>query len=160
MPTVRDRILPITDLLLGAAHADQKLDGAEEAAVRELLRELLEVEDLPSEVEERIKAFTPEKFDLEQAAWDFSSDAPIQKRHLLELVAKVALADQEIDFAEDDYLVELAECLNVPKEEYKDLAMDVEVEELKEALPDLRKGPPPPPKGKSDADGDVDVDVD
>ncbi|HEU4408021.1 MAG TPA: TerB family tellurite resistance protein [Polyangiaceae bacterium] len=155
MSKLRDRILVITDLLLGAAYADARLDGAERDAVRGLLRELLGGGALPPEVEARVEKFSGQGFDLHAAARAFALDPPMQKRKLLELVAKVHDADGEVDLDEDDYLVELAKVLAVPEADYRDLTLNVEVEELRTNLAKLR--PPPLPPG---ARGSVDVDVD
>jgi len=138
MSTIADRIMVITDLLLGAAHADDKLAGQEDAAVRRLLGELLGGAALPDAVDARIKAFPAGTFDLAATAADFAKDAPIQKRKLLELVAAVNDADDELDLGEDEYLVKLAKALGMAPAEYADLALDVEVESLKASLTELR----------------------
>jgi uncharacterized tellurite resistance protein B-like protein len=138
MATVRDRIILLTDLLLGAVHADDTRQGAEEDAVRQLLSQLLEGEALPAEVDERIKTFSSGAFDLQSAAADFASEPPIQKRKLLELVAAVRDADGEIDLAEDQYMVDLATALGMDRSEYADLTLDYEVDDLRANLDALR----------------------
>lgn len=132
-----DRIHVITDLLLGAAYADDELKGDETAAVRALLAELLG-DELPESVDERIAAFDPKKFDVEAAAKAFATDAAIGKRHLLELVAQVSESDGELAMAEDDYLRKLAGALALDPSEIDDLVLDYEVEELRDNLNDLR----------------------
>jgi uncharacterized tellurite resistance protein B-like protein len=144
MGSVQDRILVITDLLLGAVYADNRLNGEEEQTVRNLLSDLLGSE-LPQQVERRIKTFPANTFDLKATAKDFASDPPINKRRLLELVAAVRDADEEIDLAEDQYMVQLAKALEMDPSEYQDLTLDYEVEELRASIDDLRK-PPPVPK--------------
>src|SRR5262245_42744306 len=104
MSSIRDRILPITDLLLGAAYADDNLAGDEEEAVRELLGDLLDNFELPPEVEARIEGFDPDEFDLKKALANFLADPPMHKKKLLELVAAVHSADEELDLDEDQYL--------------------------------------------------------
>ncbi len=157
MSKTSDRIFVIVDLLLGAAHADARLVGAEQTAVRELLGELLGGGELPPEVEARIANFSASTFDLAAVAREFAIDPLIQKRHLLELVAKVHEADDELDFDEDAYLVSLARALDVPEAEYDDLTLGIQIEDLRSHLARLR--PPPPPKGR--AEGlHVDVDLD
>ena len=140
--TSNDRIMVLTDLLLGAVHADGTVEGSEEAAVRKLLGEL-HGGKLPDAVDARIKGFDAKGFDLTAAARDFAADAPVKKRRLLELVAAVRDADDVIDLAEDDYMVRLATALGMQKSEYGDLTL--EIEELREAFEDVRK-PPPLPK--------------
>lgn len=137
-----DRIMVLTDLLLGAVHADGNAEGSEEAAVRKLLRDLHGAA-LPDAVDARIKGFDAKTFDLAAAARDFVADATVKKRRLLELVAAVRDADDVIDLAEDDYMVRLATALGMQKSEYADLTL--EIEELREAFEDVRK-PPPFPK--------------
>jgi len=56
---IEDRILLLTDLMMGAVHADRRFCGAEKRAVRHLLAELLCEDTLPYEVEARILAFEP-----------------------------------------------------------------------------------------------------
>lgn len=140
MSAIKDRIMVITDLLLGAAYADDQLEGREEAVVRKLLTELLSGEALPKDVDTRIKTFPAGTFDLTKTAADFAKDPPIQKRKLLELVAAVNDADDEVDLGEDEYLVKLAKGLGMKPAEYADLTLDVQVEDLKVALKDLRTG--------------------
>ena len=100
------------------------------------------------EVDARIKSFDSEAFNLEASARDFASDPPIQKRKLLELVAAVRDADDEIDLAEDDYLRNLGLALGMKPAEFADLTLEIEVEDLKENFASLRSVPPPPPKKK------------
>lgn len=138
MSAIKDRIMVITDLLLGAAYADDKLAGKEEEVVRALLIELLSGEPLPEDVDTRIKTFPTGSFDLAKTAADFAKDPPIKKRKLLELVSAVNDADDEVDLDEDEYLVKLAKGLGMKREEYADLTLDVHVEDLKTALKDLR----------------------
>ncbi len=101
-------------------------------------------EALPAEVDARIKTFPANSFDVGATARDFAADPPIQKRRLLELVAAVRDADDEIALAEDDYLRSVAQALGMKHEEYADLALDYEVEELRTSLETLRKPPPVP----------------
>lgn len=145
MTSVQDRILVITDLLLGAVYADDELRGSENEAVRKLLAELLGAGRVPKEVDDRIKTFPAGTFDMRATARDFAEDPPLKKRKLLELVCAVRDADEEIDLAEDDYIRALAEALGMKKDEYADLTVDYEVEDLRESLEELRAVPPPVP---------------
>ena len=150
---IGDRILPLCDLLLGAAYADKELRAQEKQEVRALLADL--AGELPKEVDARIAAFDPKRFDLKKAVAPFRSDSPDERRKLLFLVSAVNEADDEIDFAEDDYLRALAKELALPASALDGLTVDIESEDLKDTFTKIRKGPPPPPKSKS-----VDVDVD
>jgi len=136
---VRDRILVITDLMLGALYSDATMTGEEEGAVRELLAKLLicTPETLPPAVDERIRSFSLLEFDIERAARDFLSDPPMKKRRLLELMARLADRDGT-DLREDEYLRDLAQLLEMKPEEYADLVLDYDIEHLRDSFDDVR----------------------
>jgi len=150
-----DRILPLSELLLGAAYADKELKDQERDEVRTVLQGL--AGEIPAEVDEKIKSFDPEKFDLKASAAVFKGDSEDDRKKLLFLVAAINEADDELDFAEDDYLRDLAAALDLPKSALEGLTVEVETEELKETFQKVRKGPPPPPPSKAKS---VDVDMD
>lgn len=136
---VRDRILVITDLMLGALYADATMTGEEDRAVRELLAKLLLCTPgtLPPEVDERIKSFSLMTFDIERAAKDFLRDPPMKKRRLLELLA--ALTDKDgTDLREDEYLRDLAQCLGMEEREYADIVLSYEIESLRQSFDLIR----------------------
>jgi uncharacterized tellurite resistance protein B-like protein len=156
MSMAADRILPLCELLLGAAYADKELKDQEKDEVRSLLEGL--AGELSADVEQKITSFDPDKFDLKTSAATFKADTEEERKKLLYLVAAVNEADDEIDFAEDDYLRALAEALDLPKSALEGLTVEIESEELKETFQAVRKGPPPvPTKKKADS---VDVDID
>jgi len=142
----RDRIHSITDLLLGATHADGVHKGEEEAVLRKLLKQWLKVDELPDEVEDRIAGFDAKAFDVKRAAADFTSDDKAEKRKLIELVAAVRDADGEVDLDEDAYLRGLARALGMKDEEYADLTLDIDIDvsDLAGNLAALRPSKPPP----------------
>lgn len=146
MSNAGQSILTITDLLLGAVYADGEKGGEEVQTVRDLLKELLDAKELPEAIEKRIQIFTPDDFDLKETAEAFVKTEPVKKRKLLELVAAVRDADEELDVAEDEYLVDLAKALGMKEAEYSDLTLDYEIEDLREHLANLRSMPPAPPK--------------
>jgi len=150
-----DRILPLCELLLGAAYADKELKDQEKDEVRSLLEGL--AGELPTDVELKIVNFDPTKFDLKASAAPFKADSEDDRKKLLYLVSAVNEADEEIDFAEDEYLRNLASALGLPKSALEGLTVEIETEELKENFKQVRKGPPPPPPPKSQS---VDVDMD
>ena len=61
---MKDRLPLVADLLMDAAHADERLEGEEKAAVKRLLREILETPTLPMDLDFRIEEFAPDSFDL------------------------------------------------------------------------------------------------
>jgi uncharacterized tellurite resistance protein B-like protein len=157
-----DRTLAICDLLLGAAHADSNFTDRERTTVRELLGDLFGSDELPSEVDARIEAFQPDKFKVDSAAEPFRGDPVDEKKKLLYLVAAVHEADEELDFAEDDYMRALGLALELPADALKELVIDVEfeAEELREDFTKLRKGPPAIPGSPARGGDTVDVDMD
>ena len=58
-----DRLPLLADLLMDAAYADDHLEGEEKMAVKRLLREILDVQTLPMDLDFRIDEFDPKKFD-------------------------------------------------------------------------------------------------
>ena len=139
--TMKDRLPMVADLLMEAAYADKKLEGEERDAVRRLLREILEVQALPMDLDFRIDEFDPQCFDRAQAVAAFAGDPPALKRRLLELIAVVHVADGELDFAEDAHLRAVGAALGLPPESFKELVVDVVDEvDLGEDLDHLRYG--------------------
>jgi uncharacterized tellurite resistance protein B-like protein len=141
---IRDRIGIIADLLLGAVHADQRFEDVERQAVQRLLADLLLTDSLPETLEARIDAFDPATFDLAAAARDFVDDPPMNKRRLMELVAQMCHADDVLDLAEDDYIRALGAALGMPPEEYADLVLTYEIEDLRANLRGVRMTPSRP----------------
>jgi uncharacterized membrane protein YebE (DUF533 family) len=142
-----DRILPLCDLLLGAAYADKHFVEREREEVRQLLGDLTGGPIGP-ELEDRIAKFDPGAFELDKTAAQLASDDLDDRRRVLFLVAAIHDADEEIDFAEDQYLRDLAAALGLPDSALAGLTVDVEVEELRDELEKVRTGPPPPPPKK------------
>jgi uncharacterized tellurite resistance protein B-like protein len=151
-----DRILPVCDLLLGAAYADEEFKDREREEVRGMLSDLTGAE-LSKELEDRIANFDPKKLDVAKVADEFKSDSEDDRKRLLHLVAAINDADEEVDLAEDDYLRALAKALDLPDSALSGMTVDVEVEELQQELAKVRKVPPPTPKKKN---ASVDVDLD
>lgn len=143
-----DRILPLCDLLLGAAHADQQYKDRERDEVRGLLEDLTGAAPTP-ELEERIARFDPARFDLAAVAAEFRGDPADDRRRLLFLVAAVHDADEELDFAEDEFLRALGAALDLPASALAGLTLDVEIDDLRADLAKVRRGPPPPPPKKA-----------
>lgn len=127
----------IVDLLLGAAHADGRLDGREAQKVMELVRGMSTDAAVLAHADKRIKEFVPAKFDVQQAAKPFLGESEDQRHQLLELVAQIHSADDELDLSEDDYLRSLGAALGLPQSAYSDLVLDYSVEEKQEIFEDL-----------------------
>ncbi|HEY0988192.1 MAG TPA: TerB family tellurite resistance protein [Kofleriaceae bacterium] len=153
--TATDRILPLCDVLLGAAYADAQFVDREREEIREMLADLAGGKLAP-EVEKRIETFDPEGFDLAKAVAAFKGDDADDRRRLLFLVAALNDADDELDLAEDDYLRALAAALDLPASALDGLALEVEIEELRQDFARVRKLPPPLPGKKIEFDIDID----
>ena len=141
-----DRILPLCDLLLGAAYADGRLESVEQDTVRDTLKDLMNVDELPEQVEAWINGFDPETFNLDDSAGAFKDDSIDDKKKVLYLVEAIHEADDELDFAEDAYLQDLARALDFPAAGLKGMTVHIESEELRAGFEKVRKGPPPLPK--------------
>jgi len=151
-----DRIAPLCDLLMGAAYADDDFKDREREEVREMLADL-SGSKLAPELEDQIAKFDPKTFDLARTAGAFTADSEDDRRRVLFLVAAINDADEEVDFAEDEYLRKLAAALALPATALAGLTIDIEVEEMRDDFEKVRKGPPPTPT-KRDASVDVDLD--
>jgi uncharacterized tellurite resistance protein B-like protein len=139
--TMKDRLPLVADLLMEAAHADNRLEGEEKEAVKGLLAGILEVPTLPMDLAFRIDEFDAKAFDRGAATKAFAGDPPELKKRLLELIAAVHAADGEIDFAEDDHLRAVGAALGLPDDAYKELVVDVVEEvDLGDDLDRLRYG--------------------
>lgn len=137
-----ERTSLITDLLLGAAHADGNLDGRETAKVKELIRKLSSDDETIARADARIEAFSPSSFDVAAAAKSFAGDSEEQRLHLLELVAQVHDADDELDLDEDAFLKALGEALGLASA-VADLGLDYSVEDQKAHFDELVDSPKP-----------------
>lgn len=122
---MKQHIETITQLLLGAAYADKRLAGAEVTRIRSLLSTLLGGAEVPEELVHLINRFSPAAFNVQQAAAGLDGLATDEKRKLLELVASVNEADEELDLAEDIYLRTLAAALGLAEEDYSDLTLEI-----------------------------------
>ena len=138
---MKDRIAIVADLLMGSAYADDKLDGQEKVAVRRLLRETLGVATLPMDLEFRIEEFKPATLDLGEAGAAFAGEPLEIKRRLLELLAAVHEANDEYDFAEDEYLARVGAAMGLDESHYQDLlAIVLEEVDLAEDMRLVRHG--------------------
>ncbi|WP_052548374.1 TerB family tellurite resistance protein [Enhygromyxa salina] len=133
---MKDNILTITDLLLGAAYADKRLEGNETAKIRSLLAKLIGTTTFPAAVEARFKDFSPAAFNIEKAAGNLAGLGS-ERRKVLEMIAAVSESDEEIDLSEDRYLRRAAEAMGLAAKDFRDLVVDFqEVDELEGILAD------------------------
>ena len=122
---MKQHIETITQLLLGAAYADKRLAGAEITRIRSLLSTVLGGGEVPEALLHQIGHFNPAAFNIQEAAARLDALTVADKRKLLELVASVNDADDELDLAEDNYLRTLAAALGLAEEDYSDLTLEI-----------------------------------
>jgi uncharacterized tellurite resistance protein B-like protein len=89
---------------------------------------------LPAELDGRLRGFDKSALDVAKCAAIFHGDDVSVRRMLLEVISSISEADDEIDLEEDSYLKQVAEALQMPKDSYGDLALTVEISDLKDAL--------------------------
>jgi uncharacterized tellurite resistance protein B-like protein len=131
---MNDHILTITDLLLGAAYADKRLEGRETDQIRTLLTKLAGSTTLPANVEARFKGFSPAAFSVEAAGKKLAGLGD-DRHKVLEMVAAVTESDEEIDLAEDRYIRTAALAMGLTESEFRDLVVDFnEIDELEGIL--------------------------
>jgi putative colanic acid biosynthesis UDP-glucose lipid carrier transferase len=106
-----------------AAHADEVVTPSEHDTIRALLCEVLETDELPKEVEERLASFDPSDFDPHRAAEAFEAKPSLTHRQLLELVRAVCEADGILELSEDGYMVALLLALRGQPDEHPDLIL-------------------------------------
>lgn len=126
---MKQHIDTITQLLLGAAYADKRLEGIEVTRIRAILQQILGGAALDPRIEEALVSFSPAAFNVHASATSLAGLDSRDKRTLLELIASVNDADDELDLAEDHYLRNVALGFGVPESEFADLALDVLAED-------------------------------
>jgi uncharacterized tellurite resistance protein B-like protein len=131
---MKEHVETITNLLLGAAYADKRLQGDEVASIRGLLVTLTGGPDLPSAQSDQIANFSPAKFDPEQAAASLQVLSKDDRKKVVDMVVAVHESDEELDLAEDQYLGRVAKGLGFSDDEIGELTLQVEVEELSGSL--------------------------
>jgi uncharacterized tellurite resistance protein B-like protein len=125
----------LADILMAAAGADQETLATETSAVRKILKELQGAK-VSSEIDARVRAFSPKGFDLAAAAAGLGKLDESSRRALLALVARVTESDDVHDLAESDFIVRVAKAIGATPGEYQGLTVEL-----------LPSTPPPlPPK--------------
>ncbi|MBM4357866.1 MAG: TerB family tellurite resistance protein [Deltaproteobacteria bacterium] len=118
------RIERIADLLMGAAYADRTLDGPELDKVKQLLRDMSRNSQLSAALEKRLERFRPGKQNVAEVCAGLGLTTDEQKRHILELVAKVQDADEVWDLDEDHYLRRVAKAIGASDALLEGLAVE------------------------------------
>lgn len=103
----------VTRLLMGAAYADDHLDGAELVEIAKLLRRVTGESELDPRLRACMDTFDPKQFDVVEVAASLQSESVSAKTKILELVVAVHEADDSWDFSEDDYVKQVGAALGL-----------------------------------------------
>jgi uncharacterized tellurite resistance protein B-like protein len=109
-------------ILMAAAYADGTVDGIEEDTILGLFTEMSEEDEPPRAAMRGLKDFDEEDFNLEAAAEELiDEDEPLRYK-VLQMAATLREADGVIELAEDDFLLRLAEALDLEAEYIEEFA--------------------------------------
>lgn len=111
-------------ILMGAAYADGLIDGIEEDTIINLLNEMIGDEDLPDEVIQVLNDFDLEEFNLEAVAEELAEEEESHRYRLLQMTASLREADGAIDMEEDEFMLRLAEALDLEAEYMEEFTND------------------------------------
>lgn len=144
----------LVNILMGAVYSDKKFEGSEMIKVDQILNEMFEG-NMPEFVKEQIKNFDPNDFDpkfniemLLKIETELFKDKN-NKRKILELVASINEADEELAVEENEYLCNIANYLGLEEEDYKDLKLEIiSIEDIKPIVKMMLKPPPIPKESK------------
>jgi len=112
-----DKVCALADILLAAAHSDHIVVAAEASTIRSTLCEAMGVDDLPSDLARHIARFDPRRCDVEAAVMCLGLRGLTERRALLCYILRVADADGVVVDAEDEFLEDMADLLELPPEE-------------------------------------------
>src|SRR5690606_35172633 len=92
-PPERELMMTLADVLMAAASADGEVCHRERRTIHRIFTRLLEQPSLPPWLEEHMRSFELEKFQLNAAAEALRNISPPQRRHIVELVRQVCDAN-------------------------------------------------------------------
>ncbi|HRE88799.1 MAG TPA: TerB family tellurite resistance protein [Myxococcota bacterium] len=115
-PHVR-QLAAMAELMLGIAHADGAVSWAERATIASVLASFLDDRKLPPEVEERVKSFDPNDFDLAATCGFLNLSTSDDRVALLDMVSRVADADTMLGEHEQRYLRKVAAAIGATEDE-------------------------------------------
>ena len=134
-----DELKLIADVLMGAAHADGEEGSTEVSVIEDILKDLLQGDELPDDIMSHLVEFDPETYDVHATCAKLHLATADDRRTLLALVAEVTDADDVHDLEEDRYIRVVAEAIGAAPEEYEDLTVEVM------QISSLQATPPPVP---------------
>jgi uncharacterized tellurite resistance protein B-like protein len=133
---MKQHIDTITDLLLGAAYADKRLEGDELISISKLLCKVLGTDELPEAQSSRIGSFNPAKADTAAAAKSLAGLSESEKIKVLDLIATVNESDDVLDLDEDAYLRKVAHGMGLSDDDIEGMTIEILEEEELEGLLD------------------------
>ena len=119
-----DFLLTCAHILMGAAYADGSFDDLEEDAIINIMMQVTGEEDYEDEIFEVIEEFDEEEFNLEVLAEPLLDEPEELRLLLMKMVAILREANGVIELEEDDYLMRLAEVLDLEAEFMDDYATE------------------------------------
>ncbi len=122
---MKQHVETITNLLMGAAYADKRLEGKEVDSIRSILNKILGTRELPAERQAQMIGFNPAKFNLGGSTAGLQSLSSHDKRKILELIATVNDSDDELDMDESEYLRKVALGLGLGERSFSDLTIEI-----------------------------------
>jgi lipopolysaccharide/colanic/teichoic acid biosynthesis glycosyltransferase len=126
-PRVRrlSSMFPVAEALLAAAHSDRPASVEEHEAIRRVLCERLEVDELPARLAERIASFDPgQRFDFAKLVEEVEREQMVGRRSLVELTRQVCDVDGGLDLREDEFMLALALALSLDLKEVDHIVYD------------------------------------
>jgi uncharacterized tellurite resistance protein B-like protein len=103
----------IGELMLGAAWSDGRRDAVEIVAIAEQLKDFVDSVELPPHVVDRLEAFDPATFSVEEACARLRFEDDEDRVGVLKLLARVAGADRHLHPEELAYLKRFATCVGL-----------------------------------------------
>ncbi len=119
------QVCQVAELLLGAANADGDFDGHEAEVIGDILRSLVTGGALPSEVTGHLAQFDVDEMQINSSTEELRGLSEANREAILGLVVKVVEADEVHDLAEDEYIHQVAEALDVDETHYTQYTVDL-----------------------------------
>lgn len=118
-------IIRLTELLVGAAHADNEYHVFEQEKIKEIIMPFVHDRELAEEVARRMIDFDPVDFSIEEACAELDMTTAEERSAVFSMIVDVIEADDIHDFAESDYLVAVGEALGAAPEEYEHYTVEI-----------------------------------
>jgi uncharacterized tellurite resistance protein B-like protein len=115
-----EQLKAVTEILAGAAWADDQFHGLEAEAIGRIITEHADDEYAASAVKQHLAGFDKATFDVNAACKRVGLETDAERAALISLVARVTDADFTHDFAESDYIASVAEALGLDASSIKE----------------------------------------